>query len=114
MMSQDLIFTVEFQVKPEAREAFLAGLHEVVDKMAQEETFVSSYLQRDANDPNRFMIYERWSEPSFEAFVDNQLKGKRYRDDYESKIADWLVEDRAIKVFEPMGVWEKGVWEKGQ
>ncbi len=60
-----------------------------------------------SSDPIKFLIYERWAEPSFEAFVEHQLKGKRYRDEYESKVSEWLVEDRAISVLEPMGEWQK-------
>ncbi len=104
-MSNDLVFTVEFNVKPEAKAEFLASLHEVVENMAKEETFVCANLHQDASDANRFVIYERWSEPSFDAFVVNQLKGKRYRDAYEANIADWLVEERKISVLKPMGEW---------
>ncbi len=106
-MQNNLVFTVEFNVKPEAREAFLASLNEVIEKMAQEETFVCTYLHRDASDPNKFLIYERWAEPSFEAFVEHHLKGKRYRDEYESKVSEWLVKDRGISVLEPMGEWQQ-------
>ncbi len=106
-MSKDLVFTVEFNVKPEAKDEFLASLNQVVENMAKEETFVLSYLHRDVNDPNKFLIYERWSEPSFEDFVKNQLQGKRYRDDYEAKISEWLVKDRGISVLDPTGEWSR-------
>lgn len=106
-MSKDLVFTVEFNVKPEAKDEFLASLNQVVENMAKEETFVLSYLHRDVNDPNKFVIYERWSEPSFEDFVKNQLQGKRYRDDYEAKISEWLVKGRGISVLDPTGEWSR-------
>lgn len=106
-MSKDLVFTVEFNVKPEAKDEFLASLNQVVESMAKEETFVLSYLHQDVSDPNKFVIYERWSEPSFDAFVENQLKGKRYRDDYEAKISEWLVKERGISVLEPTGEWSR-------
>lgn len=104
-MSKDLVFTVEFNVKPETKDEFLASLNQVVENMAKEETFVLSYLHRDVNDPNKFVIYERWSEPSFDAFVEHQLKGKPYRDEYEANISKWLVKDRGISVLEPIGEW---------
>lgn len=104
-MSKDLVFTVEFNVKPETKDEFLASLNQVVENMEKEETFVLSYLHRDVNDPNKFVIYERWSEPSFDAFVEHQLKGKRYRDEYEANISKWLVKDRGISVLEPIGEW---------
>jgi quinol monooxygenase YgiN len=106
-MAKELVFTVEFNVKAEAKQAFLASLNNVIEHMAKEETFVSTYLHQDANDPNTFLIYERWSEPSFEAFVENQLKGKSYRDEYEVKISEWLVKDRGISVLEPIGEWSR-------
>lgn len=106
-MSKQLVFTVEFNVKPEAKEEFLASLNDVVENMAKEETFVSTYLHQDAHDPNTYLIYERWAEPTFEAFVENQLKGKHYRDEYEAKVSDWLVKDRGITVLEPLGEWSK-------
>lgn len=106
-MSKHLVFTVEFNVKPEAKQEFLASLNDVIENMAEEYTFVSTYLHQDANDPNTFLIYERWAEPSFESFVENQLKGKAYRDEYEAKISQWLVKDRAITVLEPLGEWSK-------
>lgn len=104
-MSQDLVFTVEFNVKPQAKSEFLTSLNQVVENMANEDTFVASYLHADPNDPNRFLIYERWSEPSFEAFYENQLKGKSYRDDYENKVSEWLVKERGISVLTPLGQW---------
>lgn len=106
-MSKHLVFTVEFNVKPEARIEFLASLNDVLENMAKEDTFVSTYLHQDANEPNTFLIYERWAEPTFEAFVENQLKGKAYRDEYEAKISEWLVKDRGISVLEPLGEWSK-------
>lgn len=106
-MPKDLAFTVEFNVKPEFKEEFLASLHDVVENMAKEDTFVATYLHKDANNPNKFVIYERWSEPTFEAFVENQLKGKRYRDEYEANISKWLEKDRGITVLEPIGEWVK-------
>lgn len=75
--------------------------------MAKEDTFIATYLHKDANNPNKFVIYERWSEPTFEAFVENQLKGKRYRDEYETNISKWLEKDRGITVLEPIGDWVK-------
>lgn len=55
IISKHLAFAVEFNVKPEA------------------------------NDPNTFLIYESWAEPTVETFVENQLKGNRYRDEYETE-----------------------------
>ena len=105
-MSKDLVFTVEFNIKPEATEAFLASLTQLAEEMAKEDTFVSTYLHRDSNDPNKFLIYERWSEPTMEAFMENQLTSKSYRDDYEARLPGWSSEPRKISVLEPIGEWE--------
>ena len=96
--SNDLIFMVEFNIKPEAREAFLNILTDLAEKMAKEDTFVLTFLHQDVNDPNRFIIYERWAEPSMEAFMENQLRGKRYRDDYEARLPGWSSQPRKITV----------------
>lgn len=104
-VSKDLVFMVEFNLKPEARDAFLASLGQVVEDMAEEETFISTYLHQDVNDPNKFLIYERWAEPSLEAFMENQLRAKRYRDDYEARLPGWSSEPRKITILEPLGEW---------
>jgi len=104
-MINELVFTVEFNIKPEAREAFLTSLNQVLDHMANEQTFVSCYQHQEAGDANKFVIYERWSEPSMEAFMENQFHGKAYREDYEAKLPQWLAEPRKISVLEPIGEW---------
>jgi len=105
-MSKDLVFTVEFNIKPKSREAFLESLYQVLGEMAKEETFVSTYLHQDSEDANKFFIYERWSEPSMESFMENQLRGKSYRDEYEARLPGWSAEPRKISVLTPLGEWE--------
>lgn len=106
-MSNDLVFTVEFNIKPESKEEFLASLTQLAEEMSKEETFVSTYLHQDSQDPNKFLIYERWAEPTMEAFMENQLRGKSYRDDYEAQLPGWSSEERKISVLVPMGEWER-------
>lgn len=96
--ANDLIFMVEFNIKPEAREAFLSSLTDLAEEMAKEDTFVLTFLHQDVSDPNKFIIYERWAEPSMEAFMENQLLGKRYRDDYEAHLPGWSSQPRKITV----------------
>lgn len=105
--SNDIIFTVEFNIKPVYRNDFLNSLTTLAEEMSKEDTFVYTYLHEDNEDPNKFMIYERWSEPSFVVFVDNQLKGKKYRDDYESKISEWSTIERKITIHKPISQWHK-------
>lgn len=105
-VSKDLVFMVEFNIKPAARDAFMASLTQVAREMSKEDTFVLTYLHQDSKDPNKFFIYERWAEPSIEAFMKNQLHSKRYRDDYEANLPGWSSEPRKITVLAPIGEWK--------
>lgn len=105
-MSKHLVFYVEFEVKPECIDKFLKGATGVLEAMSKEDTFVSTYFHRDANNPNKFTLYERWTEPSMEAFMKNQVEGKSYRDEYESYVSDLLLSPRKFTVLEPIGEWE--------
>jgi quinol monooxygenase YgiN len=104
-MSKDLVFTVEFNIKPECVEDFLTSLTAVVENMSKEDSFVSTNLHRDKNDPNKFLIYERWQEDSLEDFMVNQIQGKSYRDSYEERLPGWSSEPRKITVLETVGEW---------
>lgn len=106
-MSKHLVFYVEFNVKPECVEQFLKGATGVIEAMSKEDTFVNTYLHRDANDPNRFTMYERWTEASMEDFMKNQVQGKSYRDEYEAYLPDLLASPRAFTVLEPIGEWQR-------
>ncbi len=104
-MSKDLVFTVEFNIKPEYTQDFLATLTEVIKKMSKEDTFLTTYLHSDINNPNRFLIYERWREASLEDFMKNQIQGKTYRNKYEEQLPGWSSEPRKITVLGPIGEW---------
>lgn len=106
-MSKHLVFYVEFNVKPDCIEKFLKGATGVLEAMSHEDAFVETYFHRDANNPNRFTLYERWNEPSMEAFVKNQLEGKAYREEYEAYLPDLLTSERTFSVLEPIGEWQK-------
>lgn len=105
--AKDIVFTVEFNIKPQYREEFLNSLTALITAMSKEETFVYTYLHQDNENPDKFMIYECWSESSFNDFIENQLKGKRYRDDYESKIDEWSSIPRKISIHKPLGKWTR-------
>lgn len=105
-MSNHLVFYVEFDVKPEAVDRFLKGATGVLEAMSKEDTFVSTYFHRDANNPSKFTLYERWNEPSMAAFMKNQVEGKSYREEYESYVSDLLVSPRKFTVLDPIGEWE--------
>jgi quinol monooxygenase YgiN len=106
-MSKHLVFYVEFDVKPESVEKFLAGATGVLEAMSGEDTFVSTSFHRDANDPNKFTLYERWNEASMDDFMKNQLNGKSYRDEYEAYLPDLLASPRKMTVLEPIQDWYK-------
>lgn len=101
----DLVFYVKFHLHPEYVEDFRNSLLELAEAMSKEETFVSTFLHRDPNDTTKYTIYERWKEPSMDAFLKNQLQGKSYRDDYESQIEEWSATSREISVLKPMNQW---------
>lgn len=101
----DLVFYVQFYLKPEHVEEFKGSLLELVNEMAKEETFVSTFLHQDAEDTNKYTIYERWRESSMDDFVAKQLKGKEYRKYYEDHIEEWSTTTRAISVLKPLNQW---------
>jgi quinol monooxygenase YgiN/catechol 2,3-dioxygenase-like lactoylglutathione lyase family enzyme len=105
--SKDLAFCVNFHIKPDKVEEWKQGALHVLNSMSGEKTFVSAFLHQDSNDPTRFTLYERWNEPSMDAFVKNQLTAKDYREEYEKQLAQWSQSERSFKVLDPMGSWYK-------
>lgn len=105
-MSKNLVFTVQFHVKPEYVQAFKDSLLYVLNSMSVEDTFVSCYLHKDSEDDTKFTVYEIWSEPSMDAFFKNQIT-KDYRKEYEDNLPDMLQSDRVITVLEPIQEWHK-------
>lgn len=106
-MSKNLVFYVEFDVKPDSVEKFVLEASKVLEAMSHEETFIDTYFHRNANEPNKFTLYERWNEPSMDAFVKNQLEAKVYREEYEKILPDMLASPRIISVLDPIEQWQK-------
>jgi len=75
--------------------------------MLKEDTFVVCYMHQDANDPNKFTLYERWSEPSREAFMENQVNAKEYRKVYEQKLPGMLQSPRVITFLDSLKEWHR-------
>jgi len=100
----DLAYYVDFQVKPERVDEWKREALRVIEQMAHEDTFISCTMHQDANDENRFTLYERWNEPSREAFMENQVKGKAYRDEYEKILPDMLRSPRIITFLDSLMV----------
>ncbi|RKE04399.1 putative quinol monooxygenase [Marinifilum flexuosum] len=101
----DLIFYVNFHIKPDKVEDWKKAALQVLNKMAEEDTFVSTFLHQDAEDPSRFTIYERWNEPSMEAFEKNHLNAKEYRQVYENMLPNLMQSMRTFRILEPLGSW---------
>jgi quinol monooxygenase YgiN len=74
--------------------------------MAREDAFVTCYLHRDMQDPTLFTLYERWNEPSIEAFVQHQMKP--YREAYDAKLPELLQRPREASILAPLGEWHRG------
>jgi quinol monooxygenase YgiN len=80
---------------------------EVIDHMSQESTFVTCYMHQDAQDAHRFTLYERWREPSVDAFVKHQLEAKNYRKAYEDKLPALLQSPRTVSILQYVKEWHR-------
>ncbi len=105
MTSEHLVFYVKLYVKPERVEEWKAAVTAIIEAMAKEDAFISCHLHQDAYEENLFTLYERWAEPSVEAFLKNQMKP--YRIEYEAKLKDLLQRPREPQVLKPLGQWYK-------
>ncbi len=106
-MSKELAFYVNFHVKEEFVEKWQMAAREVIDQMSEEDTFILCYMHQDAQDPNKFTLYERWAEPSMEAFIENQLNAKEYRKKYEEILPEMLETPRTFSVLNTLQEWRR-------
>lgn len=104
MSNNDLVFYVKLHVKPDCVQAWRQAFEEIVEAMSKEKTFVACYSHQDAKDSNVFTLYERWAEPSVEAFLKNQMKP--YRIEYDAKLERLLQGPREVQVLLPLGQWQ--------
>ncbi|MGL5062679.1 MAG: putative quinol monooxygenase [Microcoleus sp.] len=107
MSSNDLVFYIQFQVKPECVSEWKNAVMEVIEHMSKESTFVACYMNQDLQYPNRFAFYARWKEPSLEAFIQNQLEAKSYRKAYEEKLPTLLEKPRTVSILNPIKEWHQ-------
>lgn len=105
MSNDDLVFYVKLYVKSDRVEEWKEALNTIVEAMSKEDAFVSCYLHQDAHDQTLFTLYERWAEPSVEAFLANQMKP--YRIEYEAKLKALLQRPREPQILRSLGIWEK-------
>jgi quinol monooxygenase YgiN len=107
MQDDDLVFYVKLELKPEFVAEWKAALMTVIEQMSRETAFVSCSLQQDGSDPMCYTLYERWREPSVEAFVKHQFEGKDYRQAYETSLPGWLRAPRATSVLRHVEEWRR-------
>ena len=106
MSNSDLVFYVKLYVKPDRVDDWKEAVHTIIEAMSKEEAFISCYMHQDAHDETLFTLYERWAEPSVEAFLQNQMKP--YRIEYDAKLEDLLQRPREPQILRPLGEWHKG------
>ena len=106
-MSKELAFYVNFHVKEEFVEKWKRAAREVIDQMSEEDTFILCYMHQDVQEPNKFTLYERWAEPSMEAFIENQLNTKEYRKKYEEILPEMLENPRTFSVLNTLQEWRR-------
>lgn len=105
MSNDDLVFYVKLYVKPDRVEEWRQAVATIIEEMSKEEAFVSCYLHQDAFDETLFTLYERWAEPSVEAFLANQ--SKPYRIEYDAKLETLLQRPREPQILKPLGQWDR-------
>ena len=105
MGDSDLVFYVKLHVKPECIDEWKRAVTDIVEQMSHETAFVSCYLHQDAQQPNLFVLYERWNEPSVEAFLQHQ--DTPYRRAYEARLPALLERPREPTVLLPINEWHK-------
>jgi len=105
MAQNDLVFYVKLHVKPECIEEWKDAVKQMIALMSEEETFETCYLHQDTQDTSLFTLYERWSEPSVDAFLKNQTKP--YRKEYDAKLSNLLQRPRETSILQPLGEWQR-------
>lgn len=86
-----MFITVE--IRPENADEFLLLVSDVIDRMREETTFISTVLSRDRGRANRFSLFEVWADR--EDFFEVQLQ-RGYRAAYHARIDAISVSARQI------------------
>ena len=105
MANAELVFYVELRVKRERVDEWRRALDEIIEHMSKEDAFVACYLDQDPHDECRFTLYERWNEPSVEAFLAHQMTP--YRQAYDAKLPGLLQQPRDATILKPIREWHK-------
>ncbi len=88
-------FLVHLPTKPEQRERMRRMLTDVLDTMAREPDFISTWVHEDMNAPDTLVLYETWA-CSREHFIAHHL-AKPYRQEYEKALPELLSGERRIE-----------------
>jgi quinol monooxygenase YgiN len=92
-------YAITFELEPGARDAFLALLTPVLDAMRHEATFINAVLHEDEADPDRFMLYETWSDA--QDVVEVQI-ARPYRTAFWDGLPALLRAPRGIGAWRPL------------
>jgi len=92
-MADVVTILVTFHVNPGHKAEFTERLRELCETMAQEKTFINSFVTEDLDDPNTLYNYETWAE-SRESFMETHFT-KTYRKPYEDELPR-LLRNRTI------------------
>ena len=107
MLDEELVFFVQLHLKPERIEDWKRAVGELIDRMSQEDAFVTCLLDQSAEDSTVFTLYERWREPSLKAFIRNQMK--EYRKAYEELLPALLQTPRKTMLLRPIRQWRRSL-----
>lgn len=92
-------YVITFVVKSGLEEAFLGLLNPVLDAMRHEHSFLNAVLRRDNEEPNRFMLYESWSDADDVAQVQMH---RAYHQPFWARLPELLAEPRQVQSWVPM------------
>jgi hypothetical protein len=98
-------FIVQLHLKPERVEDWKRAVIELIDRMSQEDAFVTCLLDQRTEDPicspwTRDGESRRWKRSS-------DIKMKDYRRHYEEMLADLLQAPRKAMTLRPVQAWHR-------
>ena len=95
----DVTYVIIFTLSPGREDTFLGLIAPVLNAMRMESTFLNAVLHRDPLKPNRFMLYETWSDA--DDVVNVQIH-REYRQDFWASLPGLLASDREIQTWTPI------------
>ncbi|CAH2396156.1 putative quinol monooxygenase [Mesorhizobium escarrei] len=95
----EFVVVVSNHVKPGHEAEYVELVTPVLDAMRHEKTFINTVLNRDPEDPTRFMLYETWADKA--DFLEVQMT-REYRKTYEARLPEILRAPRVMQYWEPI------------